>query len=69
MDLILPDFGLLVWTGLVFSLLLFLLAKFAWKPILSAVNAREQKIAEALELAEKTGQTDQDTPARNVQRT
>jgi hypothetical protein len=54
MDLILPDFGLLVWTGLTFSLLFFLLAKFAWKPILNSVNAREQKISEALELAEKT---------------
>jgi F-type H+-transporting ATPase subunit b len=54
MDLILPDFGLLVWTGLTFSLLFFLLAKFAWKPILNAVNSREQKITDALELAEKT---------------
>ena len=54
MDLILPDYGLLFWTGLVFCLLLFLLAKFAWKPILTAVNAREQKITEALELADKT---------------
>ena len=54
MDLILPDFGLLVWTGIVFCLLFFLLVKFAWKPILSAVNTREQKIAEALDLAEKT---------------
>ena len=34
--------------------MLFLLAKFAWKPILNAVNAREQKIHEALELADKT---------------
>jgi F-type H+-transporting ATPase subunit b len=54
MDLISPDYGLLFWTGLVFCLLLFLLAKFAWKPILNAVNAREQKIHEALELADKT---------------
>ena len=54
MDLILPDYGLLFWTGLVFCLLLFLLAKFAWKPILNAVDAREQKIHEALELAVKT---------------
>jgi F-type H+-transporting ATPase subunit b len=54
MDLILPDYGLLFWTALVFCLLLFLLAKFAWKPILNAVNAREQKIHEALELADKT---------------
>lgn len=54
MDLILPDLGLLFWTGIVFCCLLFLLAKFAWKPILNAVNAREQKISEALELAVKT---------------
>lgn len=54
MDLILPDFGLLFWTALVFSILMFILAKFIWKPILSAVNAREQKITESLELAVKT---------------
>ncbi len=54
MDLVIPDFGLLFWTGIVFCSLLFLLAKYAWKPILGAVNAREQKIAESLELAEKT---------------
>ena len=54
MALILPDYGLLFWTALVFCLLLFLLAKFAWKPILNAVNARGQKIHEALELADKT---------------
>ena len=53
MDLILPDYGLLFWTGLVFCLLLLLLAKFAWKPILNAVNEREQKIHESLELAVK----------------
>ncbi|MEN9420633.1 MAG: hypothetical protein RLZZ107_103, partial [Bacteroidota bacterium] len=67
MDLILPDFGLLVWTGLVFSILLLLLAKFAWKPILTAVNAREQKISEALELAEKTKSEMQALKAENDQ--
>jgi F-type H+-transporting ATPase subunit b len=67
MDLILPDFGLLVWTGLTFSLLFFLLAKFAWKPILNSVNAREQKISEALELAEKTKTEMQALKAENDQ--
>ena len=52
MDLILPDFGLLFWTGLVFIILMFILTKFIWKPILSSVNARSEKIAEALEMAE-----------------
>jgi len=65
MDLVLPDFGLLFWTGLVFCSLLFLLAKFAWKPILGAVNAREQKIADSLELAEKTKQEMQTLKAEN----
>lgn len=54
MDLILPDFGLLIWTAIVFVLLLFILTKFIWKPILSSVNEREKKISDALELAEKT---------------
>lgn len=54
MDLIVPDLGLLFWTGLVFLLLMFILTKFIWKPILGAVNTREQKISDALELAEKT---------------
>lgn len=54
MDLVIPDFGLLFWTALVFVLLVFVLAKFAWKPILNAVNEREKNIADSLELAEKT---------------
>ncbi len=54
MGLITPDLGLLFWTALVFVLLLFILTKFIWKPILASVNERSQKIADALELAEKT---------------
>jgi len=54
MELVTPDLGLLFWTGIVFCILLFLLVKFAWKPILGAVNAREEKISDALELAVKT---------------
>ncbi|MCH2229719.1 MAG: F0F1 ATP synthase subunit B [Crocinitomicaceae bacterium] len=54
MELVTPDLGLLFWTGIVFCILLFLLVKFAWKPILNAVNTREEKITSALELAEKT---------------
>ncbi|MES2587573.1 MAG: F0F1 ATP synthase subunit B [Bacteroidota bacterium] len=54
MDLILPDFGLLIWTAIVFCLLMFVLAKFIWKPILTSVNERETKISDSLALAEKT---------------
>lgn len=54
MDIVTPAYGLVFWTGIVFVILLFLLAKFAWKPILGAVNTREAKITDALEMAEKT---------------
>jgi F-type H+-transporting ATPase subunit b len=51
MELVTPGIGLIFWTTLVFLLLVFLLAKLAWKPILNAVNSRETSIAEALEAA------------------
>lgn len=54
MDLITPAFGQIFWGGLVFIILLILLAKFAWKPMLSAVKERETSIQESIDLAEKT---------------
>ena len=53
MDLVTPDVGILFWTFISFAVLLFLLKKFAWKPIVGAVNDREQSIREALASAEK----------------
>ena len=53
MDLVIPSIGLIFWTYLVFIILLFLLAKFAWKPILKSVKERETKIETALEASEK----------------
>ncbi|MDI9339041.1 MAG: F0F1 ATP synthase subunit B [Sediminibacterium sp.] len=50
--LITPSIGLIFWTSIVFILLFFILAKFAWKPILSAVKEREQSIENALKSAE-----------------
>lgn len=47
------SFGLFFWQMVLFLALLFLLRKFAWKPILNAVNEREQKITDSLEQAEK----------------
>ena len=46
--------GLFFWQSLIFLALLFLLRKYAWKPILKAVNEREGKISDAINLAEKT---------------
>ena len=45
--------GLFFWQAVVFILLLFLLKKFAWGPILNAVNEREQGIKDALDAAQK----------------
>ena len=53
MDLITPELGLIFWTTLSFLILLFILRKFAWKPILGAVNSREEGIKDALAAAEK----------------
>ena len=52
MELITPEFGLIFWTGISFLVLLFILRKFAWKPILNSVNTREQSIKDALASAE-----------------
>lgn len=53
MDLITPEFGLVFWTAIMFLLLLGILRKFAWKPILGAVSDREEGIKKALASAEK----------------
>lgn len=45
-------FGLFFWQVLIFVLLIILLKKFAWKPILDSVNEREQGIKDALASAE-----------------
>lgn len=45
--------GLFFWQLVIFVSLIFLLRKFAWKPILTAVDEREGKISDALEQAEK----------------
>ena len=52
MDLVTPDVGLIFWTTLSFLILLFILGKFAWKPILNSVNERETSILNALEEAD-----------------
>jgi F-type H+-transporting ATPase subunit b len=53
MDLVQPGFGLVFWTAITFLILLFILRKFAWKPILGAVSDREEGIKDALASAEK----------------
>jgi len=52
MELVTPDIGLLFWMLLSFSIVLLILKRFAWKPILTALKNREDSIEEALEKAQ-----------------
>ncbi len=52
MDLLIPEIGLLVWNTIAFLVLVFLLGKFAWKPIMKSIHDREQNIDDALNKAE-----------------
>lgn len=65
MDLITPEFGLVFWTLITFLILLFILRKFAWKPILGAVSDREEGIKDALASAEKARQEMENLTADN----
>ena len=56
MDLLTPGIGLIFWQALVFLLLVFILGRYAWRPILGAIDAREQRISKALSLAEASEQ-------------
>lgn len=51
--LVLPDIGLVFWSSVAFLVLLLVLGKFAWKPIMKAIDEREQGIEDALSKAEK----------------
>lgn len=67
MEKLLEEFslGLFVWQSLLFIGLLLLLGKFAWKPILSAVEERENTIKDALSSAEKAKEEMQAVQADN----
>ncbi len=54
MDLITPSLGLIFWQLVFFLLLVFVLGKYAWRPILSSLSEREKSIEDAIELAKKT---------------
>jgi len=53
MELITPGLGLIFWMTLAFLLLLYILGKFAWKPILKALKEREATIHDALHAADQ----------------
>jgi len=53
MELVKPAFGLIFWMFISFGIILFILKKFAWKPILKMLHERESSIQNALDSAEK----------------
>jgi F-type H+-transporting ATPase subunit b len=53
MELVTPSIGLVFWTTVSFLLLIFILSKFAWKPVMQALREREDSIENALLAAEK----------------
>lgn len=48
------DPGISIWAMVVFALLLVLLTRFAWKPLLAGIDAREVKLRNAVEQAEQS---------------
>ncbi len=53
MELVTPGIGLIFWQTITFVLVLFLLSKFAWRPIMASLREREQSIESALSMAER----------------
>lgn len=65
MDLVTPEIGLIFWSSLIFIILLILLKKFAWSPILGALKTREESIQNALLSAEEAKKEMQNLQADN----
>ncbi|KAA9331942.1 F0F1 ATP synthase subunit B [Adhaeribacter soli] len=65
MDLVTPGIGLIFWQTITFLIVLFLLSKFAWKPIMSSLRERESSIENALSMAEKAKLEMQELKAGN----
>ncbi len=53
MGFVTPDYGTIFWMVIIFGIVLYVLKKFAWKPILNALKDREESISEALSSADK----------------
>ena len=65
MDFVTPGIGLVFWMSVTFLIVLFLLKKFAWKPILNMIHEREASIEDALASAEKAKREMKELQANN----
>jgi F-type H+-transporting ATPase subunit b len=53
MNLVTPELGTIVWMTIIFGIVVFVLRKFAWAPILNSLNDRENNIKNALRAADE----------------
>ncbi|MDD5570054.1 MAG: F0F1 ATP synthase subunit B [Bacteroidales bacterium] len=53
MELVTPGLGLIFWMTISFGILLFILGKFAWKPVMKMIKEREESIENSLRAADK----------------
>lgn len=67
MDIVSPGLGLIVWQLISFLIVLFILGKFAWKPILGSIKDREKSIAESLSMAETARRETENLKSANEQ--
>ncbi len=65
MNLVTPDFGLIFWQTITFLIVLFVLSRYAWKPIAKALQEREHSIEDALKEAENARKDMQQLKADN----
>lgn len=63
MGFVTPDYGTLFWMVIIFGIVLVILKKFAWKPILKALKDRETSIANALSSADRAREEVKDLKA------
>lgn len=67
MERLVNDFsiGLFFWVAVIFSIIMFVMIKFAWKPIMNAINEREEGIQKSLDEAENARKEMQNLKADN----
>lgn len=64
-ELIQPDIGLIFWTIVTFVAVAWVLKRYAWKPILAIIEAREKSIREALEDSKRAREAAEEALAKN----
>ncbi|MCF8304551.1 MAG: F0F1 ATP synthase subunit B [Bacteroidales bacterium] len=65
MELVNPGFGLIFWMIVSFGIVLIILGKYAWRPILNSLRERERSIDEALLSADKAREEMKELKANN----